>query len=129
MRYRSSLLQHTQWRQFGFTLSLLAIPFTDHAAPCREALGRMIPHPISELWRAYQAGLHRDLSELRGGDGLLVASCRRRKTAEHGDDADHERTPSLPSAFVPPILRPTRAMSFSLRGGADGKTLSYIAQA
>jgi hypothetical protein len=91
-------------RNMVVTLSFLAIPFTDHAAPCRKALGRVALHPIGELRRAHQAGLHRDVGEVRGRDGLFVASCRRRKTAEHGDDLDHERAPSLRSAFVLPIV-------------------------
>jgi hypothetical protein len=77
-----------------FTLSSAAIPFTEHAAPCCKPLGRMLIHPVGELRCAHQAGLHRDVSEVRGGDGLLVAICRRRQTAEHGDDRDHDRTPS-----------------------------------
>jgi hypothetical protein len=60
---------------------------------------------------------------------LLVAGFRRRKTAENCDDLDHGRPPSLRSALVPPIERASRALSFSLTGGADGKTLSYIARA
>jgi hypothetical protein len=77
------------------SLSSPAILFADHAAPCRQALGRMLLHPLGELRRAHQAGLHRDVSEVRGGDDLLVAFCRRGETAEHGDDLDHDsRTPS-----------------------------------
>ena len=59
------------------TLSSPAILFTNHAAPCRQALVRMLLHPLGELRRAHQAGLHRDVSEVRGGDGLLAAICRR----------------------------------------------------
>src|SRR5712691_7175345 len=78
------------------TLNSPAILFADHAAPRRQALGRMLLHPLRELRRAHQAGLHRDVSEVRGGDGLLAAICRRGETAEHGDDLDHDRTtPSL----------------------------------
>jgi len=40
------------------TLSTPAILFADHAAPCRQALGGMLLHPIRELRRAHQAGLH-----------------------------------------------------------------------
>jgi hypothetical protein len=70
--------------------------FADHAAPRRKALCRMLLHPLDELRRAHQAGLHGDVSEVRGGDGLLVAICRRGETAEHGDDLDHDRRiPSL----------------------------------
>ncbi len=58
------------------TLSSPAILFAEHAAPCRKPLGRMLLHPLGELRRTHQAGLHRDVSEVRGGDGLLVAICR-----------------------------------------------------
>ena len=78
-----------------FTVRSLAILISDHAAPCREALLRILLHPLRKLRRAYQAGLHRDISEVGGGDGLLVAICRRRQTAEHGNDLDHEQAPSL----------------------------------
>src|ERR1700675_2702063 len=76
------------------TLSSPAILFANHAAPCRQALGRMLLHPLGELRRAHQAGLDRDVSEVRGCDGLLVAICRRGETAEHGDDLDHDRRTS-----------------------------------
>jgi hypothetical protein len=120
--------RHRRFRRRNIVvpLSFLAIPFADYAAPCRKALGRVALHPIGELRRAHQAGLHRDVGEVRGRDGLFVASCRRRKTAEHGDDLDHERTPSLRSAFV---LATTRASLYSLTEGAGPKTLSYIARA
>jgi len=78
------------------TLCSPAILFADHATPRRQALGWMLLHPLGELRRAHQAGLHRDLSEVRGGDGLLVAICRRGQTAEHGDDLDHDRTTPSP---------------------------------
>ena len=56
----------------------------------------MLLHPLGELRRAHQAGLHRDVSEVRGGDDLLVAICRNGEMAEHGDDLDHDtRLPSL----------------------------------
>ena len=74
-----------------FTLRSPAILIADHAAPCREALRRMLLHPFGKLRRAYQAGLHRDVSEVGGGDGLLVAICRRRQAAEHGNDLNHEK--------------------------------------
>lgn len=77
-----------------FALSTPAILLTDHAAPCRKTLSRMLIHPVGELRCAHQAGLHRDVSEVRGGDSLLAAICRRRQTAEHGDDRDHDRPPS-----------------------------------
>jgi hypothetical protein len=35
-----------------------AIPFADHAAPCRQALGGMLLHPLRELRRAHQTGLY-----------------------------------------------------------------------
>jgi hypothetical protein len=86
----------------SFTLRSPAILFADHAAPRRKTLGRMLLHPVGELRRAHQAGLHRNVSEIRGGDGLLVAICRRGETAEHGDDLDHDRrTPSLGWALAP----------------------------
>ena len=40
------------------TLSSPAILFANHAAPCRQALGGMLLHPLGELRRAHQAGLH-----------------------------------------------------------------------
>src|SRR5229473_6717288 len=84
------------------TLNSPAILFANHAAPCRQALGRMLLHPLGELRRAHQAGLHRDVREVRGGDGLLAAICRRGETAEHGDDLDHDRrTPSLRWVLAP----------------------------
>jgi len=61
----------------------------------------MVLHPLSELRRTEQAGLHRDAGEVRGGDGLLVAICRRGQAAERGDDLDHERAPSLRWALAP----------------------------
>jgi hypothetical protein len=45
----------------GKLLSILnspAILFADHAAPRRQALGRMLLHPLRKLRRAHQAGLH-----------------------------------------------------------------------
>jgi len=87
------------------TLSSPAILFANHAAPCRQALGGMLLHPLGELRRGHQTGLHRDVSEVRGGDGLLVAICRRGETAEHGDDLYHDRrTPSLRWALAPLTL-------------------------
>ncbi len=83
-------------RKAAFDLNSPAILFADHTAPRRQALERMLLHPLRDLRRAHQAGLHRDVSEVRGGDGLLAAICRRGETAEHGDDLDHDRTtPSL----------------------------------
>src|SRR3954453_13910744 len=87
------------------TLSSPAILSANYAAPCRQTLGRMLIHPLGELRRAHQAGLHRDLGEVRGGDNLLVAICRRGKTAEHGDDLDHDNRASSPRrALVPPTV-------------------------
>ena len=82
---------------------------------------------LGELRRAHQAGLHRDVGEVRGGDDLLVAICRRGETAEHGDDLDHDRRrPSL----APQTVRPIGALSYcSLTGSAGGKMLSYTARA
>jgi hypothetical protein len=92
----------TPARKAAFTLGSPAIPFANHAAPCCQALGRMLLHPLGELRRAHQAGLYRNLSEVRGGDGLLVAICRRGETAEHSDDLDHDRrTPSRRWALAP----------------------------
>jgi hypothetical protein len=36
-----------------FTLSSLAILFTEHAAPCRKPLSRMLIHPVGKLWCAH----------------------------------------------------------------------------
>ena len=89
----------------------------------------MLLHPLGELWGAHQAGLHRDIGEVRRGDGLLVAICRRGETAEHGDDLDHDcRAPSLRRALAPPTVWLTCACC-SLAGSAGGKMLSYIARA
>jgi hypothetical protein len=66
----------------------------DDAAPSSQALDWMLLHPISELRRADQTRLHRDISKLRGGDDLLAAICRRSETAEHGDDLDHGTRPA-----------------------------------
>jgi hypothetical protein len=49
---------------FVATLSSPAVLFAN-AAPCRQALGRMLLHPLGKLRRAHQAGLHRDVSEVR----------------------------------------------------------------
>jgi hypothetical protein len=82
-------------------LSSPAILLAQHAAPGCKALGRMLLHPIGELRRAHQAGLHRHIREVRGGDHLLAAICRRGETAEHGDDLDHDRgPPSLRQALL-----------------------------
>src|ERR1700694_5873066 len=114
-----------------FTLSSPAILFADHAAPSRQALGGMLLHPLGELRRAHQAGLDRDLSEVRGGDGLLVAICRRGETAEHGDDLAHvRRTASLGWGLAPLTVCLTGGLSCcSPTGAAGGKMLSYIARA
>ena len=85
----------------AFHLCSPAILSTNHAAPCGEALGRMLLHPLGELRRAHQAGLQRDVGEVRGGDGLFVAICRRGETAQHGDDLDHDRRP--PSLRLAPL--------------------------
>ena len=67
-----------------FHPKLPAILFANHAAPCRQAVGRMLLHPLGELRRAHQAGLHRDVSEVRGGDGLLVATMSSRHSRRIG---------------------------------------------
>src|SRR5204863_8778278 len=107
-----------------------AILLTEHAAPCRKPLSRMQIHPVGELRCAHWAGLHRDVSEVRGGDGLLVAICRRRQTAEHGDDRDHDRIPSPRWTSARMRIWLADAFSRCSRTGSDGgKTLSYIARA
>jgi len=78
-----------------FSLGSIAALFADYTTPCREALGRMLFHPIGKLRGAHQTGLHRDVSEVGGGHGLLVAIYGGRETAEHRNDFDHDRTPSL----------------------------------
>jgi len=40
------------------TLNSPAILFSDHAAPRRQTLDGMLLHPLRELRRAHQAGLH-----------------------------------------------------------------------
>jgi len=61
----------------------------------------MLLHPLGELRCTYQAGLHRDVSKVRGGDGLLVAVSWRGETAEHRDDLDHDsKTSSLALASL-----------------------------
>src|SRR3954453_18461851 len=113
-----------------FTLRSPAILIADHAAPCHEALRRMLLHPFGKLWCADQAGLHRDVSEVGGGDGLLVAICRRRQTAEHRDDRDHDRSPSPRWTSAPMRIWFADALSRCSGTGSDGgKRLSYIARA
>ena len=89
------LLAAAPWPRLRGALSFLATVFTDDTTPCPKALGRMLLHPVGKLRRADQAGLHRDVGEIRSSDDLLVATCRRRETAEHGDDLDQDRPPSL----------------------------------
>jgi hypothetical protein len=67
-----------------------AIRFTNQTTPCRQALGWMLAHPRGELRRAHQAGLHRDVGEVRGGYGLLMAICRGGEAAKHCDDLNHD---------------------------------------
>src|SRR5262249_2575823 len=112
------------------SLNSSAILLADHAAPCRQALGRMLPHPLGELRRAHQAGLHRDVGEVRGGNNLLVANRGRREVAEHSNDLDHDRTtPSLRLALAL-VTCPRGAVScLVLTGSIDGKMLSYIVRA
>jgi hypothetical protein len=113
------------------TLNFPANRLANHAAPCRQALGGMLLHPLGELRSAHQPGLHRDVSEVRGGDGLLVAICRGGQTAKHCDDLDHDRrTPSPRWALAPLTVRLTDPLSCcSLTGSAGGKMPSYIARA
>jgi hypothetical protein len=60
-------------KESSFPLSSPAILFSNHAAPCCQALaGCCLSARL--LRRPYQAGLHRDVSEVRGGDGLLGQS-------------------------------------------------------
>ena len=113
----------TPARKAAFTLGSPAIPSANHAAPCCQALGRMLLHPLGELRRTHQAGLHRNVSEVRGGDGLLAAICRRGETAEHSDDLDHDRRTPLTVWLIGVTPR------CSLTGSAGGKMLSYIAWA
>jgi hypothetical protein len=68
-------------------------PVFQSRSACCQALAGMLFHPLGELRRPYQAGLHRDVSDVRGGDGLLGAICGRRETTEHGDDLDHNEPP------------------------------------
>jgi hypothetical protein len=70
--------------------------------------GAFVLLQMATLWtrtideaQAWFDAADRDVSKVRGGDGLLVAICRRR---EHGDDIDHERTPSLRLALAPPPI-------------------------
>jgi hypothetical protein len=83
------------------SLSSPAIPFADLATPCRKAFGGMLLHPVGELRRAYQAGLYRDVSEVRARDELLPAIGRRGETAEHSDDLDHDRRSSSLQRALP----------------------------
>ena len=81
--------------------------------------------PLSEWRCAHLAGLHRDVSEVRGGDGLLVAI-----SAEHGDDRDHDRSSSPRWTSGPMRIWLADALSRCSRTGSDGeKTLSYVARA
>ena len=89
----------------------------DHATPSCEALGRMLVHPFGELRRAHQAGLHRDLGEIRGRDDLIMTVPGRHETAEHGNDLDPVRLLlSLRRPFAPPCRSPV--------GSLGGKMLS-----
>ena len=91
-------VRHNQCGGIGerrFPPKLRCHPVADHAAPCHQTLGRMILHPIGELRRTHQAGLHRDIGEIRGRDGLLVAISRIGETPDDGDYLDDKSTPSL----------------------------------
>ena len=113
----------------GFTAKLPC----HHVFPLRSALPQGARsdaiHPLGELRRAHQTGLHGDVSEVRSGDGLLVATYRRRTTTEHCDTLDHETTPLSPKLLAPLIVWPIGALlPSSLTGAAGGKTLSSIAR-
>src|SRR4029434_878827 len=88
-------------------------------------------HPLGELRRAHQAGLHRDVGKIRGRNGLLVAICRGRKTAQHGDDLDHDSSPPSLRWVLAPLTDRLIGVSScrSPLGSADGKMLSYLARA
>src|SRR5260370_7837825 len=58
-----------------------AIPFANHAAPCCQALARLLLHPLRELRRPHQAGLHPNASEARCTNTLLFTLSRRDPTA------------------------------------------------
>jgi hypothetical protein len=70
--------------------------FANHAPPFHQAPRGMLFHPLGELRRAHQAGLHRNVGEVRRDDDLLVTTCRRGDTAERCDDLDHEGKPTSP---------------------------------
>jgi hypothetical protein len=75
------------------TLSPPATRFADHAATCREALGRMLLHPFGELRRAHQAGAQREISKVGGGDDKLAAVRGRGQTAQYRNDLYQFQTP------------------------------------
>ena len=75
-------------RESCFDLSSPAILFADHTAPRQQLLGGMLLHPFGEPRGTNQAGLQREVGEVRGGDDLLVAICRRGETAKYGNDLD-----------------------------------------
>jgi hypothetical protein len=77
----------------GKALGTLAGVLAEFAAPSCKALGRMLLHPVGELRRSHQAGLHRDLGEVGGGDSLLMTISWRGETAEYGDDLDQDSSP------------------------------------
>ena len=41
-----------------------AILFAEYAAPCRQTLSRMLPHPLGKLRCSHQAGRHRNFGEV-----------------------------------------------------------------
>jgi hypothetical protein len=89
----------------------------------------MLLHPIGELRRPHEAGLYRDVSEVRGGDGLLVAICRRGQTAEHRDDLDHETILLLRQTLAPLTALTVTVSGCSLTASCGGKMPSYFARA
>src|ERR1043165_967343 len=94
-----------------------AFLLADYAAPGGEALGGMLVHPLGKLRRAHQAGLHRDLGEVRGGHELFVTIGRRGEAAENGNDLDHD-------SRLPSPLPAVDLSGFALAGSPGGKMLS-----
>jgi hypothetical protein len=97
---RSTAIRTTR-RRPGDLCALQTRPYKTEFEMGREALSRMLLHPVGEQRRAYQVGLHRDVSEFRVRDDLLSATSRRGETAEHGDDLDHDRRSSSLQRALP----------------------------
>ena len=53
-------------------LSCAAILLANHAAPCCQELGGMLLHPLGDLRRAHQAGLHPNVGEVRPFVGAVL---------------------------------------------------------